>query len=552
MKKLIIPAALLLIVTCAQPFITNKHQGTNSIATTIPSSPNENTRSFAPQFTALNIPDEMKQNFRVNPKASQVIVGKSGTMILIPDNAFEDANGNAVKGKVKMEIVEGIKNADIIKMNLGTMSDQGPLETGGMIYVNAFSENGDTLKLADGKKLDIEMPTDNKKPGMKLWNGIVQHDGSISWTNPQALKENLRPVPVSSLEEKKDVPVAKEPAMMPAEKKHWGGLMKVFGTERISYQKWDDKSQRWYDAKDGTTDDSNAVAIASADGKSVEIVNLADEKFENTNIATAEFRSRLPFLRQACDTRVMLCYINNPNRALWKSDEAVADTLNKTQCPLAELFHQFAKLKQGKVDPSDPNTVAALDAARETAIRNYSHNVHQASHTFDQQFPDYASYSFGMQKMGWANVDRLCSSNGKLMFFNVHIGGENNGARIQVTLIVPGRNLFINGYQRPNGDYSFTHGEYEQEASFPTGEEAFILAKSGKEKDLRFELKQITLGTNEFEFITLHPGTDEELNFALGNQPSPKKEESETIIDDWYTQALKSGDGCLCNRGREK
>ncbi len=548
MKKLIIPAALLLIAACVQPFMKEKSTGANVIATGqahIPVTQKETTRSFAassdtgfsPHFTALNIPQKMKQDFRINPKSSQVIIGKSGTMVLIPENAFKDANGNVVNGKVKMEIVEGIKDADIIKMNLGTMSDQGPLETGGMIYINAFSENGDSLKLADGKKLDVEIPTDNKKTGMKLWNGIVQKDGSVSWTNPQPLKENLRPVPAISLEKNSGGKAEKK-------QESTDNVIMLRSKEYLWEQWWDVKNHRWVNDRSGATSDTNIVAVASADGKSTELVNLADKKFENTNIATAEFRSRIPFINQACDSRLILCYTENPQRALWKSDNAAADSLEKSGCELADLFRQFAKMKQGKVDPADPNTVAALDAAREKALENYEKNVRESSHAFDQKYPAYASYSFGMKTLGWANVDRLCGGNATPMFFNVHVDGTKDDD-VQATLIVPGRNLFINGYKRPNGDYSFTHGEYEQQASYPAGEEAYVLAKSGNGKNLRFELKKIILGTNQIENVSLHAGTDDELAVALGNNP-PEKDEPEKKIDDWYLQSLKSGAGCLC------
>ncbi|MDQ3110773.1 MAG: hypothetical protein M3R17_12840, partial [Bacteroidota bacterium] len=463
-KKILIPVAIVLVAACAQPFLKDEGNGrvsipsanyspalqvkdsiqptASSVSYSPPNQPQENTHHFIPEFSALNIPDEMRQNFRINANASQVIVGASGTMILVPDNAFADANGNAVQGKVKMEIVEGIKNADILKMNLGTMSDQGPLETAGMVYINAFSENGDTLQLASGKQLEIEMPTDNKKSGMQLWEGITHKDGSVSWTDPQPLKEELRQIPVSALEEKGQDPkdaykiaTIKMPVIVgnPAEEK----------TKSLVFRQNESIDYGWR-----IQGDSGSVLTTSSNGIAAE--NLADAKFENTNIATVEFRSRLPFIRQACDSRVMLCYTDYPTRALWKSDQAAADILEKSGCALADVFRSLADLKQDKVNPADPNTVAALNAAREKAVKNYSDNV--------REMQRYNSYSFGMKKLGWANVDCLAYG-GKLMFLNAHVKGADSNT--QVRLIVPGRNIFIPGYKRPNGDYSFTHGEQE-------------------------------------------------------------------------------------------
>src|SRR6187551_1257577 len=270
MKKILIPASLLLIAACAQPFLKNK-SSKNSPAITMNYTPpvqQENTRHpYKETFSALNIPAEMKQNFTLNPKASQIVVGKSGTIIVVPDNAFADANGNVVEGKVNMEVVEGIKKAEIIKMNLGTMSDQGPLETGGMVYINAFSENGDTLQLAKEKQLEIEIPTDNKKRGMKLWTGITHEDGSVSWADPQPLKEELRQIPVEAIEgieekhEEKKVSEAK-----PKIQAKKGMQYKMDGQFLVGWQvggdssRWVKEKERWVLSSSGKCD-SNLVVV---------------------------------------------------------------------------------------------------------------------------------------------------------------------------------------------------------------------------------------------------------------------------------------------------
>ncbi len=548
MKKLLVPAALLLIVACASPFLKEKENTQIAVAVKNSLSPSPAqkevsasnfspapqekqivTKAFTPTFTALNIPEEMKQRFTINPDASQIVVGESGTMILIPDNAFTDANGNDVSGKVKMEIVEGIKTADILKMNLGTMSDEGPLETGGMIYVNAFSEAGDTLQLAEGKQLEIEMPTENKKSQMKLWTGITNADGSVSWTDPQPLKEELRQIPLSALEEKES-----RKKLIDVE----GKIVTVVSDKNILA--WKASRIEWN--TDSTGSDMDPLAYAFEDKSGIEVIHLTDKKFENTNIATEEFRSRLPFIRQCCDTRVMLCYTDFPNRPLWKSDAAAADTLEKSGCALADVFRQFANLKQDKINPTDSNTVAALNEAREKAIKKYSENVRAANR--------YSSYSFGQKKLGWANVDRLATGN-KLIFLNAHVEGISAGDNLTVSLIVPSRGIYLPSYKRPNGDYSFAHGEMELMAAYPVGTEAFILARSGSGDNMKFDLKKITFGQNRIEELSLHAGTEESLAIAMGNEP-PQKEEPEKAIDDWYTKSLRSGNGCLCSYGMSK
>jgi hypothetical protein len=592
MKKLIIPAALILIAACVQPFF-NKKTTTPSSSTSAniqKSGSIDNTRtfsdspdtSFIPHFTALNVPENMKQNFQINPKRFQVLVGKCGTILSIPENAFRNRKGKTITEKVNLQLVEGLKNADIIKMNLGTMSDKGPLETGGMICVNAFSENGDTLLLADGKKIDVEIPTDNEQEGMKLWDGNIHADGSVSWQNPQELKNGLHQIPVVSitgrqiLGRRADRQLVRGfgPVGFSFEKKK----KTIYGWWSEGDQQWhkivdyfysDEKSLRpiranfgdavvnrgtkfgWYDEKNEPWVQLTEVAVPEDTVNTPKTTTdeifpgsreLNDERFANTNIATTEFRSRIPFINQACDSKIMLCYTENPKRDLWKSDLAAAEILEKEGCPLADLFRQFGNLRQKKVNPSDPKTIETLNAARETAVKNYSKVVLEQERIYDSLYPSLTTYSFGMARMGWVNVDCLAGMSAKSSFFNVHVSSNDQDAAL--TLIIPDKGMYLTGYKRPNGDYSFTHGEFEQTASYPNIE-AYVLAKSGEGKNLRFDLKKIILGTNPIETVSLHSGTDDELKHAMGND-QPKKKESERIIDDWYTKAIRSGDGCVC------
>lgn len=556
MKKILIPATVVALVCGAiAGVLMHDPKDESKPALNLPQqsiASSETVRQpnvYTPSFGAVNVPEEMKQHYTVNPKASQVVTGNSGTMLLIPDNAFTDKSGNPVSGKVKLELVEGITHEDIIKMNLGTMSDKGMLETGGMIYLGAKSESGEDLVLAEGKTIEAEIPAAQIKPGMQLWEGQENPDGSITWVSPEALNEGLREVPVETLAEEaaEKIDEVKPANNDSLEFDSWGWVE----MNRVIIKRWGvimgDTVFKWLSGTQGDSvyipglrPDSNVVVALNGNG-AMAAVNFADKKFERTNIATAEFRSRLPFIRQACDDRISHCYADFPNRALWKSDLAAADTLEKSGCPMADVFRQFAKQKQGVVDARDPNTTAALDAAREKAIFNYSKKV-------GEQRAAWPSYSFGMKKLGWANVDCLYhSANTVSMVFNARIKGVQDAANTKVSLLLPGRGIFISGYRRPNGDYSFTHGEYEQTVPWPNGAEAYILAREGEGENLRFGLKKISMCQNSIEELEMKAGTQAELDIAMGNLPAEDKSSEVQILDDWFTKSVKNGTGCLCN-----
>lgn len=551
MKKAIAVSALLVCgalggILCMKD---NQPAAPATQAVNVPVQQEETTRQpaeYKAAFTPVVVPEEMKQHYTVNPNATQIITGNSGTMLLIPDNAFTDKSGNPVEGKVKLELVEAITPQDLIAMNMGTMSDQGMLETGGTIYVGAKSESGEELVLAEGKTIEAEIPAANKKPGMQLWQGEQNADGSVAWKNPEPVKEELTAVPVETLadtvaeneqpSEAKLQVVTEEIDPVPMVWWDWQGEQVRF----VTAVNTTDSGIRWSGDSvfiPGFANTAQENVISGMNGNRFEVVNFADKKFENTNIATAEFRSRLPYIRQSCDQRIAHCYADHPGRALWKSDAEAADSLEKSGCPLADVFRLFAKLKQEKVDPKDPNTVAALDAARQKAIENYSKRIGEMNVAM-------APYKFGMKALGWANIDRLYGS-GAPIVLNAHVEGIASRVLATVSLLIPGRGIYLPGYKRPNGDYSFTHGENEQAMAYPQGEHAYILAKTGSGNDMMFALQEIVFGGDAVETVTMKRGTQHELDVALGNLPEQQKEETVQIIDDWFTKSLKNG-GCVC------
>ncbi len=494
---------------------------------------------YQPSFTPVAVPEEMKQHYTVNPKVSQIVTGNSGTMLLIPDNAFTDKNGNAVSGKVKLELVEAVTREDLIAMNMGTMSDQGMLETGGSIYVGAKSESGEELVLAEGKIIEAEVPTFNKKPGMQIWEGKQNDDGTVMWTNPEPMKEVLTAVPVATLLDSTSAPVTNSPNAGVVDQLPQVGR-RIFWYDwqsNLTIKAWGVKSRdsiyRWQGDTVFIPDyNQPADEVVIAAGRSgLDIVNFADKKFENTNIATAEFRSRLPYIKQACDARIGHCYADQPKRALWQSDAAAADSLEKMGCPLADVFRQFAKLKQGKIDPSDPNTTAAMDAARETAIKNYSKRVAESRAM-------YAPYKFGMKSLGWRNIDCMTGVTNPVGLA-VNIGNKPSGQSLAVTLLIPGRGICLMGYPTQTGEYTFGGN------AFPRGETGYILAKAGDGDNFSFALKQFLFGASEPVLAEMKNGTTDEMDIAMGNVPEERKAPELEIIDDWYTQSLKSG-GCVC------
>ncbi len=131
-----------------------------------------------------------RQITMINPKKGATIEGKDGTLIIIPRDAFVDDEGQLITEEVELELVEALKVSDMVAYNLTTMNDDQALQSGGMIYVQP-TVDGKKVNINPDRPLYVEIPTDEFNPDMKAWNGEVDAEGNINWTNPKELEKYL-------------------------------------------------------------------------------------------------------------------------------------------------------------------------------------------------------------------------------------------------------------------------------------------------------------------------------------------------------------------------
>ena len=136
------------------------------------------------------------QLFDINTKADTLLETKEGMLIVVPKNAFLDENGHPVKGNIELEVKEAITPESIMQSGLSSMSGDQLLESGGMFYLNA-RKNGKTLKINPDNVVYVEVPADDEKEGMQVYDGKRQADGSIDWVAPKPLETFLTPVDIT-------------------------------------------------------------------------------------------------------------------------------------------------------------------------------------------------------------------------------------------------------------------------------------------------------------------------------------------------------------------
>jgi len=137
---------------------------------------------FFSTFSALQtrLSANSEQVLTIQPDQSQTVTAASGTMVVVPAQAFVFEDGTSPTGPVELIVREAFSPSDFISHNLTTTSDGKILQTGGMVYIGAQAE-GRPLVLADGAALTVALPTQKVDPNMELFYAQQTADGNINW-----------------------------------------------------------------------------------------------------------------------------------------------------------------------------------------------------------------------------------------------------------------------------------------------------------------------------------------------------------------------------------
>lgn len=129
---------------------------------------------------------------------SDVFLSESGVLLSLTDESFL-LNGKSYKGEAVVQWQEVQNPSEIVKAGLSTMSGDRLLETQGMFSLNAFTPDGKKLELSK-EGAYIQVPVDEVKNGMKLFQGVPQADGKVDWQNPVELERLPKPKSMTEMD----------------------------------------------------------------------------------------------------------------------------------------------------------------------------------------------------------------------------------------------------------------------------------------------------------------------------------------------------------------
>ncbi|WP_305029605.1 hypothetical protein [Hymenobacter convexus] len=122
------------------------------------------------------------QTFVIRPNRDTLVTGPQGTQLLVPANAWALSDSSAT---VQLTLREFYTATDMVLAGLSTTSGPELLETGGMLHLTATA-NGRPVALRPGAFVHLRLPAKEKKPGMRLFEGVMSGPGqAVDWRLPQ-------------------------------------------------------------------------------------------------------------------------------------------------------------------------------------------------------------------------------------------------------------------------------------------------------------------------------------------------------------------------------
>ena len=127
------------------------------------------------------------------------------------------------------------------------------------------------------------------------------------------------------------------------------------------------------------------------------------------------------------------------------------------------------------------------------------------------------SYLFTVKKLGWANIDKFYNDpNAEEVALDLKVKNEDF-SYVFTSLLLPNKNIYINGYQKMDGTYGFTQRD-EEALILSIGEKAYILATAYLKDTPYFDLIEFEIKTTNNITLELKQTTAKELKHNLAKQ----------------------------------
>ena len=481
------------------------------------------------------------QYFDISLNSDTVIEGKNGTVIVFPTGSVVDEDGAVVTKDIQVELAEAYSVEEMLLSNLMTTSNGELLETDGMFYLN-LTQKGKQLFMDTDNPIRIEIPTQNKKQGMSIYEGIRDENGNMNWVNPVKVESYLEIVDFDALNFlPKDF--AESVAKGIPYKNHQSVTDELVDSLYYSLSKWeflgnsvyintnyneayDNPNSKVVNGKyvDGSyvvsekAIDSATESTAEFSGEGIDptmVKSIQNEEFQNTFLATREFEIRLQAIFRTCDNCVLDLYIHNVDMNLWEVDLKAANLLEgdlkseflnfseqkltnvkeggKKIESLRKYYAKRLKRVNSELDKLKKKSVKQLEK-KNTEVKKMAKKYKkllQRRENFRME-----TYGFEWTKTGWANVDRgtVPKSWGREKLEVEVVDGKQYDQVYTYVIYTSIKSLYR--LNTKNNELFYVGNETDKNMLMPKKEKSVLVTIAYKGKDPFMGVKEFTTGVD--------------------------------------------------------
>ncbi|PWV45875.1 c-type cytochrome [Chitinophaga sp. S165] len=424
--------------------------------------------SLPPLPAMLNTTKLPSQLLNINTERDTTLTLKGGTVITIPANALKAEDGIA-----RLEVKEALTIEQILIAGLRTQSNGAPLQSGGMIYIDAAKD----AKVSILKPIQIQVPTNTIVDGMQLYKGEVEKNG-INWVDPQPLsaKTDTAIAPTASA-----APVTPDLATGNAQKgrvlfyQNCAACHNVHKTVigpalKGVMQRWNNDTSAVY-----SFIHNSGAMIASGHPYAVKLFH------EYGKVVMPGFPSFTYY-----DVKDILAYIQDP--ICYAPAQSQPDSC-QYYCEMLNMAYntydedQFIKITNSFADTANE----LLTGSELTDTTDWTDTTDLAEIvpvTPDVPIPNFVIpkfnrsyyYNIEIDKFGWYNLDMLLKMDNEVFQSELSIDiQETEEQSISVFLIIPSHKIMVEGgYLKDGKLYGFD--DEDGITSLPQGVKAYIVA----------------------------------------------------------------------------
>lgn len=121
----------------------------------------------------------------------QILPVSGSGQAVIPPNVLATQDGSPVTGMVQANVLEIHRKGSLIRNNAATAANRRLLESAGIVFLD-IRQNGQPLRIAEGRSISVQLSTTSYNPQLRLFAGNYYDGKGLEWAELHTGEPSIR------------------------------------------------------------------------------------------------------------------------------------------------------------------------------------------------------------------------------------------------------------------------------------------------------------------------------------------------------------------------